>query len=84
MKICAMPTSEFDAAQDAHALLVLTEWPQFAALNLDRLHQLMRYPVVIDGRNLFDPNQMAAAGFHYYSMGRPLVEPEISRTLALK
>ena len=70
-------SDEFDAARDAHALLVVTEWPQFAALDLDRLHQVMRYPVVLDGRNLYDPKQMAAAGFHYYSMGRPLAEPEI-------
>jgi UDPglucose 6-dehydrogenase len=69
-------SDEFDAARDAHALLVVTEWPQFGSLDLDRLHQVMRYPVVIDGRNLYDPKQMAAAGFHYYSMGRPLAEPK--------
>jgi len=68
---------EFEAAHDAHALLVVTEWAQFARLNLDRLHQVMRYPVVIDGRNLFNPKQMAAAGFHYYSVGRPLAEPKL-------
>jgi UDPglucose 6-dehydrogenase len=64
-----------EAARDAHALLVLTEWPQFATLDLERLRQVMRYPVVIDGRNLFGLKQMADAGFHYYSMGRPLSEP---------
>jgi UDPglucose 6-dehydrogenase len=69
-------SDEFDAASDAHALLVVTEWPQFAQLDLDRLHQVMRYPVIIDGRNLFDPKQTSAAGFHYYSMGRPLSEPK--------
>ncbi len=70
-------SDEFDAARDAHALLVVTEWPQFAGIDLDRLHQVMRYPVVLDGRNLYDPKQMAAAGFHYYSMGRPLAEPKL-------
>jgi UDPglucose 6-dehydrogenase len=70
-------TSEFDAAQDAHALLVVTEWPQFASLSPEKLREAMRYPVILDGRNLFDPKQMAAAGFHYYSMGRPLAEPEL-------
>jgi UDPglucose 6-dehydrogenase len=70
-------SDEFDAARDAHALLVVTEWPQFGSLDLDRLRQVMRYPVVLDGRNLYDPKQMAAAGFHYYSMGRPLAEPSV-------
>jgi len=69
--------NEFGAAQDAHALLVVTEWPQFALLDLDRLRQVMRYPVVVDGRNLFSLKKMAEAGFHYYSMGRPLAEPEL-------
>jgi UDPglucose 6-dehydrogenase len=67
--------NEFDAAQDAHALLIVTEWPQFARLPLDQLHRAMRYPVILDGRNLFTPAAMSAAGFHYYSMGRPLAEP---------
>jgi UDPglucose 6-dehydrogenase len=75
---------EFDAARDAHALLVVTEWPQFAHLDLDRLHETMRYPVVIDGRNLFSLKQMAAAGFHYYSMGRPLSEPKLPRRKTLE
>jgi UDPglucose 6-dehydrogenase len=68
---------ELEAAGGAHALLIVTEWPQFATLDLDRLRRIMRYPVVIDGRNLFDLKQMAAAGFHYYSMGRPLLEPTL-------
>ena len=68
---------EFDAARDAHALLIVTEWPQFGELELERLRAAMRYPVVIDGRNLFDPKTMAAAGFHYYSIGRPLAEPQV-------
>jgi UDPglucose 6-dehydrogenase len=68
--------NELEAARNAHALLVVTEWRQFARLDLQELHRVMRYPVVIDGRNLFDREQMAAAGFHYYSMGRPLAEPD--------
>ena len=70
-------TNEFDAARDAHALLIVTEWPQFACLDLERLRQVMRYPVILDGRNLFEPKKMAAAGFHYYSIGRPLAEPQV-------
>jgi UDPglucose 6-dehydrogenase len=69
--------NEFGAAQDAHALLVVTEWPQFALLDLERLRPVMRYPVVVDGRNLFSLSNMAEAGFHYYSIGRPLAEPKL-------
>jgi UDPglucose 6-dehydrogenase len=68
--------NELEAARDAHALLVLTEWPQFSLLDLELTRQVMRYPIVIDGRNLFCPKKMADAGFHYYSMGRPLGEPK--------
>jgi UDPglucose 6-dehydrogenase len=72
-------SSEIEAARDAHALLIVTEWPQFSDLDLDQLHEVMHYPVVIDGRNLFSLEQMSAAGFHYYSMGRPLSEPKLLR-----
>jgi UDPglucose 6-dehydrogenase len=61
----------YDAATGADALLILTEWEEFAALDLTRLRKLLKYPIVIDGRNLFDPAVMAAHGFTYYSVGRP-------------
>lgn len=68
---------EFEAACAAHALLVLTEWPQFARLDLESLREIMQYPIVIDGRNLFSRNQMGEAGFHYNSMGRPESDPAV-------
>jgi len=71
----------YEAASGADALLVLTEWEEFASLDLDRLHQQMKYPIVIDGRNLYDPATMAAHGFTYYSVGRPAANSE---TLALQ
>ena len=61
----------YDAATGADALLILTEWEEFAALDLTRLRKLLKYPIVIDGRNLYDPAVMAAHGFTYYSVGRP-------------
>jgi len=61
----------YDAATGADALLILTEWEEFAALDLTRLRKLLKYPIVIDGRNLYDPAVMAAQGFTYYSVGRP-------------
>ena len=61
----------YDAATGADALLILTEWEEFAALDLPRLRKLLKYPIVIDGRNLYDPATMAAHGFTYHSVGRP-------------
>ena len=66
----------YEAARDADALLILTEWEEFSSLDLTRLRAALRYPIVIDGRNLYDPDLMAAHGFTYYSVGRPLVSPE--------
>jgi UDPglucose 6-dehydrogenase len=62
--------SAYDAATRADALLILTDWKEFAALELERLRALMAYPIVVDGRNLYDPAAMSAAGFIYYSIGR--------------
>ena len=59
------------AATNSDALLILTDWEEFAALDLSRLHGRMRYPIIIDGRNLYDPQLMADRGFTYISMGRP-------------
>src|SRR5436189_4954129 len=68
--------SAYDAAHEADALLILTEWEEFAVLDLKRLHGELKYPIVIDGRNLYDPEIMAASGFTYYSVGRPSSSPE--------
>ncbi|HKY94423.1 MAG TPA: UDP-glucose/GDP-mannose dehydrogenase family protein [Kiloniellales bacterium] len=59
------------ALQGADALVIVTEWNQFRGLALDKVKQLMRQPVVIDLRNIWNPEEMAAAGFHYTSIGRP-------------
>jgi UDPglucose 6-dehydrogenase len=68
--------SAYEAARDADALLILTEWEEFSALDLPRLHSELKYPIVIDGRNLYHPDVMAANGFTYYSVGRASVSPE--------
>ena len=65
----------YAAATDADALLILTDWREFAALDLPRLYATMRYPIVVDGRNLFDPTIMQQHGFTYISIGRPAVYP---------
>jgi UDPglucose 6-dehydrogenase len=68
--------SPYEAADGADALLILTEWEEFATLELKLLNSKLRYPIVIDGRNLYDPAVMAAHGFTYYSVGRAPALPE--------
>lgn len=60
----------YAAAQEADALLILTDWQEFAELDLPRLHYTLRYPIIIDGRNLYTPTVMAQHGFTYLSVGR--------------
>ena len=75
----ALPPSEkmhyaddlYEAAQDADAVLILTDWKEFAKIDLVRLNQAVRFPIVIDGRNLYKPKQMQDHGFTYVSVGRP-------------
>jgi len=61
----------YDAASDADAVLILTDWREFAAIDLERLNRTVRFPIVIDGRNLYKPQQMLDHGFTYVSIGRP-------------
>ena len=68
--------SAYEAAHGADALLILTEWEEFANLDLNRLRQELKYPIVIDGRNLYDSEVMAAEGFTYFSVGRAASHPD--------
>jgi UDPglucose 6-dehydrogenase len=61
----------YEAARDADAVIILTEWKEFAAVDLDRLRELLHFPIVVDGRNLFKPQHMLEHGFAYFSVGRP-------------
>lgn len=72
--------SAYDAAKGADALLILTDWPEFAKLDLPKLKESLTYPIVVDGRNLYDPAEMAANGFIYSSVGRPDVQPSLTRS----
>ena len=71
----------YDAAEDADALVIVTEWNQFRKLELDRLH--LRQPLIIDLRNLYEPEKMAAAGYRYVSIGRPEGRPEAAHLRAV-
>ncbi len=65
----------YEAIDGADILVILTEWAEFATLDLARVRQALAEPVVVDLRNLYDPAEMAAAGFHYHSIGRPVATP---------
>jgi UDPglucose 6-dehydrogenase len=57
--------------EGADALVIITEWNEFRALDLARVKSLLRQPVLVDQRNIYKPSEMAAAGFRYSSVGRP-------------
>ena len=59
-----------EAAEGADCLLILTEWDQFRALDLERVKELMRSPIVVDLRNIYRPEDMRAHGFRYVCVGR--------------
>ncbi|HYY13453.1 MAG TPA: UDP-glucose/GDP-mannose dehydrogenase family protein [Chthoniobacterales bacterium] len=67
--------SALEAVQDAEALVLATEWNDFANVDLAAIKESMRTPLVFDGRNLFDPGTMAELGFAYYSIGRAKITP---------
>jgi len=66
----------YEAMEGAHALAILTEWNEFRALDLMRVKAALRAPVVVDLRNIYKPEEMAAAGLAYHSIGRAAVMPE--------
>ncbi len=65
--LCANP---YDAARDADVAVVLTDWSEFAELDLDKVREVMRTPRIVDARNLLDPGEARARGFDYASLGR--------------
>jgi len=62
--------SAYEAARGAHAVLLVTEWEEFRNLEWAKLRQAMEVPVLIDGRNFLDPDELRRAGFEYHCMGR--------------
>jgi len=59
-----------DAMEGAHCMVVCTDWDDFRSLDLRRARGLLAHPIVVDGRNVFDPDKMKAEGFVYYGTGR--------------
>jgi UDPglucose 6-dehydrogenase len=68
-------SSALEAVRDAEALIIATEWNEFANVDLLVVKEKMRTPIVFDGRNLLDPETMGRLGFHYHSIGRVSVKP---------
>lgn len=65
----------YSALKGADALLICTEWNEFRRPDFIRMREAMSNPVILDGRNLYDPHEVASIGFHYESIGRPSFEP---------
>ena len=64
-------SGSYEAAKDADAVLILTDWKEFGTLDLVRLNQVVRFPIVVDGRNMYKADKMQEHGFTYVSVGRP-------------
>jgi UDPglucose 6-dehydrogenase len=63
----------YEAMDGADALVILTEWNEFRSLDVQQMRERLRQPVVVDLRNIYNPDDMTAAGFVYHSIGRPSV-----------
>lgn len=61
----------YEAAKDADAVLILTDWKEFGAIDMAKLNRAVKFPIMIDGRNLYKPQKMLEHGFTYVSVGRP-------------
>ena len=67
----------YEVAKDSDALIVVTEWNEFQHLDMVRIKELMRQPILIDGRNIYDPQKLGQLGFIYRGVGRGYEEPPI-------
>jgi UDPglucose 6-dehydrogenase len=73
MKLCkgaTLASSALEAAENAEALILATEWREFQAIDFQQVRKAMHTPIIFDGRNLFDPRTMKQLGFTYYGIGR--------------
>lgn len=68
-------SSPYEAAEASDALVIVTEWEEFANIDLDRLLTIVEHPLIVDGRNMLKAAEVARRGFHYVSLGRRTVRP---------
>jgi UDPglucose 6-dehydrogenase len=66
-----------DAVRDADAAVVVTEWPELSGLASEEVRRAMKNPLIVDGRNLLDPEHVRRAGFAYEGVGRPLSPSDV-------
>jgi len=64
----------YEASENTDALIILTEWNEFKELDFKRIKSLMNSPLIIDGRNIYNPDDMVKEGFRYISIGRKEVK----------
>ena len=62
--------SAYNAAEGVDALLILTEWKEFSEIDLLKLRNLIKTPIIFDGRNMYKPSMMDKEGFEYYCVGK--------------
>jgi UDPglucose 6-dehydrogenase len=67
----------YQTMEGADALVIVTEWNEFRALDLDRVRELLAAPVLVDLRNIYNASEMYDAGFDYHSIGRPRTQPDL-------
>jgi len=60
----------YETAKGSDCLVVLTEWDEFSKINLKKIKRLLKQPIIVDGRNIFNPQEMKKLGFSYFSIGR--------------
>jgi len=70
MKNIVLCDNPYQVAEGADAIILATEWNEFRQIDFERLHKAMRQPIIMDGRNLWDPDQLKEMGFVYFGVGR--------------
>ena len=76
-------STAYEAAEQADALVIMTEWPEFRTPDFEMLSSKLRSKLIFDGRNLFDLNQMREHGFTYYSIGRAAVHKKEASSISI-
>ena len=77
-------TDAYEVARGSDALMLVTEWDEFSELDMSKIRSLMKIPVLIDGRNMYDPKEMVEAGFIYEGIGRSGAKISMEKSLCFK